>query len=532
MKLPTDLVKMYKEIHGWVGIVSGLALFIAFYAGAITMFEGPLQEWASPPSRLAPAPSLQRTPELVARVLAEHPEAAHGYTVHLSIDAAHPARLSWSDARGEEAEHGGGTMNFASLAPDGSLQVETEGPSPVARFVDVLHQQVGLPFDHEIAMPIMGAIALLYFIAIVSGLVVLLPSLVKDLFALRIGRNVKRMWLDLHNVLGLFSLPFHIVIALTSIVFAFHDQFYAAQAVAFGGPERPDRGAAVEQAPPRPSLPPAQVVSRIREQAPGFTPVALEYGSSPSGEAALRVLGGDIRFAQRGPDFGAAMLDPATGEITQSDYLPGHQDGWSAAITSFFALHFGSFGGTPIRWAYFLLGLSGAFLFYTGNLLWVESRRKRERKAGAVEQSRSTRILAALTVGVPLGCVAGISATVAAAKPLGLSATPGIHSAIYYGVFLAFVLWALARGAARAGIEQLPAAAVAMLLVPIASLAAIASHPLRVWAVDITALAIASALFIAWRSARRRAGAGPRDSVWALPGSGPAHAEATQAGPA
>ena len=78
MKLPTDLVKMYKEIHGWVGIVSGLALFIAFYAGAITMFEGPLQEWASPPSRLAPAPSLQRTPELVARVLAEHPEAAHG----------------------------------------------------------------------------------------------------------------------------------------------------------------------------------------------------------------------------------------------------------------------------------------------------------------------------------------------------------------------------------------------------------------------------------------------------------------------
>ncbi len=56
MKIRTDIVRMYKEIHGWVGIVSGLALFIAFYAGAITMFEEPLQRWASPP-RNWPRPS-------------------------------------------------------------------------------------------------------------------------------------------------------------------------------------------------------------------------------------------------------------------------------------------------------------------------------------------------------------------------------------------------------------------------------------------------------------------------------------------
>src|SRR3546814_7457542 len=78
-------------------------------------------------------------------------------------------------------------------------------------------------------MPIMGGIALLYAVAIVSGVICLLPSLVKDLFALRFGKNLKRMWLDLHNVLGLFSLPFHIIMALTSVVFAFHDQFYDEQ---------------------------------------------------------------------------------------------------------------------------------------------------------------------------------------------------------------------------------------------------------------------------------------------------------------
>src|SRR3546814_14936175 len=71
-----------------------------------------------------------------------------------------------------------------------------------------------------------------------------------------------------------------------------------------------------------------------------------------------------------------------------------------STVTSFFALHFGNFGGAAVRWSYFLLGLAGAFLFYSGNLLWIESRRKKERKSGAVQQTRATRILGALTTEI------------------------------------------------------------------------------------------------------------------------------------
>lgn len=516
MKLPTDLVKMYKEIHGWVGIVSGLALFIAFYAGAVTMFEAPLQRWASPPSTLAQAPSLARTPELVATVLAAHPEAAKGYQIHLSIDSANPARMSWTSAEGEEAEHGGGTKHYASLAPDGSVQVVTSGPSEVAQFIDVLHQQVGLPFAHEIAMPIMGAIALLYTIALVSGLVVLLPSLVSDLFALRIGRNVKRMWLDVHNVLGLFSLPFHIIMALTAVVFAFHDQFYDAQGMVFGGRERGGSAAVSRAAAPPLPLAPVQLVERIRQQAPGFTPEVLVYGEGRGGVPSLRVQGSDARYGLRAPTYGMAGVDPATGDIISTDYMPGMQDGWSATVTSFFALHFGNFGGDAIRWSYFVLGLAGAFLFYTGNLLWVESRRKKERRAGAVEQTRATRILAALTAGVPLGCIAGISLTLAASKLLGESATYGLHSAIYYTVFLSMTAWALVRGAARAGVELAAAAALAMLAIPVVSFLVGSDwfDTAGLMLVDATAVALAIALMLSAHASWRRARNGARDSVW------------------
>ena len=60
MKIGSDIIKVYKDVHIWVGIVCGLMLFVAFYAGAITMFEKPLERWATPPSALAAPPPLEK----------------------------------------------------------------------------------------------------------------------------------------------------------------------------------------------------------------------------------------------------------------------------------------------------------------------------------------------------------------------------------------------------------------------------------------------------------------------------------------
>jgi hypothetical protein len=196
--------------------------------------------------------------------------------------------------------------------------------------------------------------------------------------------------------------------------------------------------------------------------------------------------------------------------------LRGYTGGFAS---SFIGLHFGNYGGAPVRWAYLLLGFAGAALFYTGNLLWIEMRRKKARKSGIPEQRRSTRILGAMTVGVPLGCIAGISLTVAAAKLLGTAATVGQHSAIYYTVFIAFVFYALVRGAARSGVELAAAAAVATMVIPVVSLLA-GSRWYDAGAsimVDIGAMVIAACLLIPMRSAHRRATHGTRDSIWAAP---------------
>ena len=518
MAIRTDIIRTYKDVHGWVGICSGIALFIAFYAGSLTMFEGVIQRWASPPPALAAAPSLDRSPELIAKVVAANPEVAQAFDIHLDIGPEQPARMSWEvGADG----HDPGSIFYASLDDKGALQVAEQGPSQVAQLIDVLHQQVGLPLPHEIAMPIMGAIALLYAVALVSGLIILLPSLIKDLFAVRIGKNIKRMWLDVHNVLGLFSLPFHIIMALSSVVFAFHDQFYMAQEAVAPPPARAmsQGGPAGDTAEARTALSPAQIVARLKQQAPDFRPTTLSFQKSDRGES-VRITGRDTRYPMRGATFGVAVADPYTGKLKSSDYLPGVQSTGFAVLSSFFALHFGNYGGPLVQWSYFLLGLGGAFLFYTGNLLWVESRRKRERKAGPVLQSRSTQILAGLTVGSSLGCMAGISVSLAAAKVLPSlgGATMGWHQLLYYLTFLAFTAWAVIGGAARTSATLMRAAAVACLLVPFASALAIVgigwNHGGATWGVDMTAIAGAVLLLYLAPRASRRAAAAPTDSVW------------------
>ena len=49
----SDVVRLYKVVHTWTGITAGMFLFIAFYAGSITVFAEPLARWVDPPLQSA-----------------------------------------------------------------------------------------------------------------------------------------------------------------------------------------------------------------------------------------------------------------------------------------------------------------------------------------------------------------------------------------------------------------------------------------------------------------------------------------------
>lgn len=518
----SDLLRVYKTVHTWTGIVAGLALFIAFYAGAVTMFKDAIDDWVTPPVAASNVFALDRAPALIDQVVATQPAARRQFTLHLL--SADTATLFWQTRGVSQRIH-------ATLDDHGKLRTQASVPSTAARFIDILHMTAGIPGGFALGMGAMGVVSLLYGIALVSGVIILLPTLVKDLFALRIGKNLKRMWLDAHNVVGILSLPFHLVMALSVVAFGLNTYIFDAQdRVIYGGtlsatikaqnpyfakaPFKPGEAATL--------LSPKRILATVTARAPAFTPADLSYRGAGEPGATVFVSGENPRFLARSGGF--ALLDPATGRFLNAQFLPGADgNGWSAATSAFFALHFGSYGGGFVQWAYFFLGLAGAFLFYSGNLLWIESRRKSERRDSAtVTQRRASYFMAALTVGVALGCIGGTSATLAAGKLLAgrVDNLAAWHAGIYYVIFLASIAWAFVRGGARASVELLGMCVGTTMLVPIASCAGWLLPSSGMWfdraavGIDIGALGMAACFAWMMRATAKRVTNGRRDSVW------------------
>ena len=530
-----DYIRIYKSVHTWTGILTGMALFIAFYAGALTVFKEPLTRWATPPAVVAPVP-LEEAPALIARTLQARPDVAKGFSIHLQ-DAEHvPARMTWEVRDGQADDHDESSIrhHVAYLGAGGELRLEESAPSGLMSFIDVLHRVVGLPVDSDPNRWFMGIVASLYAIALVSGVIVLLPSLVKDFFALRVGKNLKRMWLDAHNVVGIVSLPFHIVMALSSVVFAFHDGIYDLQdKLMYEGKlesvfQRSGGGApAGEARNPADMLTPAELLAQARDLAPGFEPYTLQYQQVTSPRAIVRVWGKDDSAVSPRARGGFVALDPYSGKVLNRDYLPGGQDAPNLWISSFFALHMASFGGAAVQWLYFLLGLAGAWLFYSGNLLWIETRRKRaNRQTGEIPVQRlDTRLMASATVGVCLGSVCGISLMMVASKWLSgyVGDLNAWLRALYYVAFFVSLAWAFLRGGAAAGVHLLWVAAALTLAIPATSLVGGLFPASGLWAhtsaaaLAVDATALAAGLGFAWiaKASARRIGRGDADSAWA-----------------
>ncbi|TXI86904.1 MAG: PepSY domain-containing protein [Cupriavidus sp.] len=526
-----NTLRRYQTLHTWVGLMAGWALFIAFFAGAITVFHHEIHVWQNPDrlvGRHAAAVGMADPevagPEVdafVQKLVAVHPDAANSVYVGLPSKEEPDFNAYWQDAAG--AWH---HINGARLDGDAAAQqqISLDGVTgELSAFLNALHYSLGLDTG---GMYFMGAISVLYGLALVSGVLLHLPRLRRDLFAVRPGRNLKRFWMDAHNVIGLFSLPFHLIFAVTGALFCLSMLLVTVlNLLTFDGKLMERIPGVIGAAPevvaanrPAPTLPAAELLRIARAHGGAhFTPEAIRYQRYGDANAVVEVRGDSARALGNAGAIGihAAAGEPDAGQLI-ANQTPGARDGNHALYSALYALHYGSYGDLAVRLVYLLAGLAGAFLFYSGNLLWIESRRKTRQ----ADQPRVHRLLAQATVGVCIGCCIGV----ALCFPAALLWPERAVSLVYWPVFFAAIGWALVRPPVRAAIELLYAAALASLTVPLSNAiltgdnlfaAALGGH----WAVagfDLGAIALAVGYVALARATQRRARGGPAESVWAL----------------
>ena len=515
MKLQPATLRTFTTLHSWMGLVAGFALFVAFYAGAITVFHGDLQQWATP--HVAAMATLDDAQHLLDGVLAQHPEARqHVGMTFPGYELAQPTAY-WQTRDGTWLFATPGHLAGSTTAPGASLP----------ELINALHYTLGIPVA---GTWLMGIVSLLYGIALTSGFVIHLPRLLKDLFALRSGRNLKRFWQDAHNVIGVLSLPFHIVFAVTgALLCLLVVLMLALNPLVYDGKLLAASAAAMDTAPvvqsadvAKPLSPLASWHARSIEVARAhgvadFVPGYLKLAHAGDAHAVVEITG----TAPRGLGSGAVALDATSGAVLATQ-LPGTRDANHATLAAVYALHYGDYGNVAVQWLYFLLGLGGAFLFYSGNLLWIESRRKRRQ----VEQARSSLVMARATVGICIGVCVAISAAFVAAQLLpwlGWNPAAGERWACF-GSWALCVLWASRRAPLCAAQELLWLAAGVTALVPLAHgcvsgwwiWRSAAGGQWALLAIDLGALALAVGFAALARAVAVRGRHGKANSVWAI----------------
>lgn len=444
MKVRADILRTYQGVHTWTGIIAGLVLFIGFYAGSLTMFKYELADWATPVSAPVTEPKTSNYQALVDKAIVQYPQQmSNGFSIDLLTDQA---PLSWYSQGKERGMALDNQLQLLHLNSKNELVIEQKSESKLADLIDYLHRTAGFAGEighDQSGVYILGIASVLYFLALVSGVIILLPTLVKTFFAIRKEKGPSRFWLDSHNLVGIASLPFHLIIAFTVVVFAFHDLIYDGLSPFYDDKsffQRPPPAAHSYQIENLPSI--EKQLLAAKNYAPGYEPIHIALSRLNTNSPTAIVKMSNESAVVRGPDTDYLFLQPYTLEVLNSSYPLGEESHWGNMVASIFSLHFGTYGGEWGRWGYFVMGLFGAFLFYSGNLLWLDKRAKKD------ANKRSTLFMANLTIGVCLGSIIAVVATLLVGKWVNQFTTNANYSYLYsyYIVFFVFVAYAFKKG--------------------------------------------------------------------------------------
>lgn len=365
-------LKNLYTIHSWAGIVTGLLLFIVCFSGAVVVFKHEIDLWANPSlAQLPHAATPARLDVVLSNVLAAYPG---GRIDSITMpDAVNPAYFVFVREAGQPAAQ---RIKIALRADTGAVVGPVD--SQLGQFLRSLH--VFLFFGPRWIVGFLG-VAMLVLIG--TGFVIH-RKILAELFTQRWGRSFRLVMSDLHKAAGVWSLAFHLLIALTGAWLGLVPVFEQGAAFVVKAQVSADQPK-TEKAKSPDELADMQSLDALRATAlaalPDLEPavVSLRNWGQPDAQATFSgALQGHLASTAR------VQLAGVTGAVTLL-HDPRNKGFWTLVNGLMESLHFGNFGGIVLKWCYFLLGLTPAFLSISGTLLWLE--RRRQRREGFVEAS-------------------------------------------------------------------------------------------------------------------------------------------------
>ena len=246
--------------------------------------------------------------------------------------------------------------------------IGAEDRGGVMKFLLQLHTDMflGLP-----GMLFLGAMGLLFVAALVSGVVLYAPFMRKlDFGTLRVSRSTRLKWLDYHNLIGIVALAWMAVVGFTGVINTLATPIIklwqmnelAEMTRTYGGREAlpPSRYGSLDAA-----------MAEARKALPGANPqfIAFPGGAFSSKHHYAVFFQGGTPLTERA--LTPALIDAEKGTLTAVRPMPWY----TLALTYSQPLHFGDYGGLPLKVLWAALDLFTIVVLGSGLYLWLGKRR-------------------------------------------------------------------------------------------------------------------------------------------------------------
>lgn len=357
-------VRRWYRVHKWTSLICTAFLLMSCLTGLPMIFNDEIFDLTHHHVLAAQVPP--NTPlSNLDHIVAEGRQLFPGEKVlSLGFDDDEP-RVFLSLSRHYKPE-AGEVHTLIFDAHTGKLLEQPHPSRDLMTYVVMLHTEIyaGLPGDL-----FLGCMASLFVVALVSGAVVYGPFMRRlDFGTVRKNKSRRVRWFDLHNLLGIVTLSWALVVGATGVMNTLSTPLFGlwrAQTLPkilapYHGKPVPTQFTSVDAA-----------LKTAQQSLPGMEITGIVFPNPILSSPRHYVIWTKGKTPVTSRLFTPALVDAETGRLTTAKGLPWYL----RALEVSRPLHFGDYGGMPLKILWALFDLALIFVLVSGLYLWL-SRRK------------------------------------------------------------------------------------------------------------------------------------------------------------
>lgn len=363
--MKSTTIRRWSQVHTWTSLICTLFLLMLALTGLPLIFHHELEHL------LGEAPELREMPVDAPHLsLQQLVEAAEGYRQgeviqYFGFEADEPNGVVAITAATAGTEPNS-SHTFMLDARTGEALEMPAANGGLLMVILRLHVDMFAGLPGKLLLAFMG---LLFVVAIISGVVLYAPFMRRLKFAeVRHEKATRTRWLDLHNLIGIVTLTWALVVGVTGVISACADLLISAwRTESLAAMVEPYR-----DAPPLTERAPVNQVLTIAAKAtPDMQPDFIAFpGTRFSSEHHYSVfMKGNTHLTAH--LWTPVLIDARSLEVTAIGQRPWYMD----ALSMSQPLHFGDYGGMPMKVLWAVLDVLTIIVLGSGLYLWWVRRR-------------------------------------------------------------------------------------------------------------------------------------------------------------